>query len=57
MKIREIKFTKEAESIMRLTNETLQKESKIPSDYIPVDMDDDLQRLLGCGKYEVGKAN
>lgn len=29
----------------------LEKETEIPPDWIPQDMDDNLQKLLGCGKY------
>ena len=29
----------------------LEKETDIPKEYIPQDMDDRLQQILGCGKY------
>ncbi len=29
----------------------LEKETDIPKEYIPQDMNDNLQKLLGCGKY------
>ncbi len=31
--------------------EALSKETEIPPDWIPQDMDDGLQQILGCGKY------
>ncbi len=30
---------------------TLERETDIPKNYIPQDMDDELQQILGCGKY------
>ncbi len=47
----EINVNSRFEALNKSLKDALEKETDIPDNYMPQNMDDGLQQILGCGKY------